>query len=352
MRTLPFICLFFIILFGQKLFEGEQKYSDLSHLLKKEKIKLDSLNQILDKKANLIDNEKKKVNPDINKITKLMAETIVIASQVEEQQKNIEQIQGNIIFLKQILYQRYSIMIDSLKTLENSVTDKEKKNELKMKIISYTQKKLYFSPDIPLLSFNPEKILDIDLTSCKDSLEKMIYLEYMKNALTEVEGHLAEITKLRSEINEMIMLEKKTESFLNELDDEGEIERYYISKPEKLMNNKPPPTSGNDWYITAEDRSSIEDYMSSNIILLQSYSSLLNNLVMQRSNIVYKKHDMQTTWEALTDSTKKNLNIYSYQDLLKELEKGLFEYKMILMHKLESIKNPQYLRLKKKNKNG
>jgi hypothetical protein len=277
-----------------------------------------------------------------------MAETIVIASQVEEQQKSIEQLKGNINLLKQMLYKQYSVMLDSLISLEKSITDKEIKNKLKIKIFDYTQKKLYLSPDVPLLSFNPEKILDIDLDTITDSLEKVIYQEYVQSALNEVEGHLAKITRLRTEINGIIILQKKTESFLNELDNEVDIDKYYTTNYGKKEGVRSDVTKPDGWDYD-ENNKSIKDYMASNVMLLQSYSALLNNLIIQRSNILYKKHDLAESWQGLTDSTKTYLNIYSYQELLKEVEKGLSEYMMILVNKLEKIKNPPYLKFKQNN---
>jgi hypothetical protein len=352
MRVIIFICLFFIKLFAQNISVLEQKYSILDKSLKEAVIKLDSLSQILEKKANLIDREKKKSDPEIDKITGLMAETIVIASQVEEQQKKIKQLQGSINFLKQNLYKKYSVLIDSLKRVENSKVSGESKSELEKKILYLAQKRLYLSPNIPLLSFSPDKILNIDLNATEDSLEKAIYQEYLKHALSEVDSHLVELSELSSEINEMILLQKKTESFMDEMDFEGTIERYYSINHEKGMSPEPSSYISEDEQFRGEDITAMDEYISSNMSLLQSYYPLLNNLLLHRSYLLPKTPDVQVKWQALTDSTKENLSIDSYQALLQEVEKALSEYKMILLHKLEGLKERVYPEYKKNNSKG
>ena len=331
---IPFLMLFLINTFSQDVSDLEIQYSILNNSLVEAKNELDSLNQLLNKKADEIDNEKKKKKSEINIITKLMAESIIIASRVEDQQKKVNQIEGSLRFLKQSLQYKYSAIIDSLKRIENSTTDKESKSELKMMMLNFTQKRLYLSPDIPLLSFNPQKILDIDLTSISDSVEKKIYLEYLMTALTEVDSHLIKIKGLSDEIHEMIILQEKTESFIDELNLDGEINRYYTLNRDRTMSYE---IAGDNVNIT-DSKATENDYIAANMALLKSYSVLLENLVIHRSLDFEKNPEIQSEWQSFTDSTRKNLSIDSYQALLLKVEKGLEEYKMIIKYKLENYK--------------
>ncbi|HVO74351.1 MAG TPA: hypothetical protein VMT35_10040, partial [Ignavibacteriaceae bacterium] len=216
LRVLIFFLLISPAIFSQSLESMEKNYYQLESNLKKEKAVLDSLKLVLNEKGNEIDNEKNKKNPDKDKIVELMSASITISNKYDAQQKKVAQLQTKYESAKIELDKKYSLVIDSLKSLQNSGEFKGDMNKLNSDILYYTETKLAVGPKISLLSFDPSKLLKIDPNKSTDSLEKAIYKEYLQDALTEVDYHLKNINEQQSEINQMLALERKTEKFLKE----------------------------------------------------------------------------------------------------------------------------------------
>jgi hypothetical protein len=296
---------------GQSLGELEKKYERLNNQYLRENGVLDSLKNIFSLRTNVIDDEKKKANPDKDKIVDLMAGSITLSNRIEEQNRKVNLLVRDIDNVKQQLHKRYTSIIDSLELKKKS--DSENGDKLDAELLNYTEKKLLVAPPIPLLSFNPEKILRIDIDKTKDSKEKALYEEYLNNALNEVDELWKNTNELSSEIDQIVMLQKKTEKFL----EEAELESGVIHQQ---LNNVPlnDETSGN-FAGGPGVRENVPGYQ------VESYRLILNQLDFDKSV------NADLDWKITTENTK--LDLREYQKLLKEVKKRLQELKLVLANK-------------------
>lgn len=298
---------------AQNLFVLEKKYSSESQNLGVAQNKLDSLKTILDNKATVIDNEKRKQNKDDNKIASLMAGTITLSTQIENQQKRINEIINRFNSIKKELYIAYSGKLDSLFEVQKSRQSISSKEELNRQILSLTERKLLVSPVISSLSYNPGKLASLDVNSAKDPERKSLYREYMENALSEVEDHLKKTDEQLSEIYKIVQLQKKVNNFLDEADfgrefhPSANIKESNTDNTNSIYSNKDPYT---------EKDGVIKKGISNSLVVLNQLKYL------------------QTSSGFISVSKNNNYTYKEYQRILKEVKKSLLEYKTVLNLKL------------------
>lgn len=309
------------------LIKLEKKYDDLQTSYSNEKIVLDSLNGIFNKRLREINNEKEKTNPDNEKITSLMANSINLSNNIDEQQKKIDKIGKSITAIKIRLNERYTEIIDSLKSIQ--LTDKENKEKIDNLILFYATKRLEVTPEIYHLSFNPYKILELGLNRSKDSSYKNIYSEYLTSAIKEVNNILANISEESNEINQVVELQKKASRFVEETEMESGITSGKLTQTEEKnpagTSSGPGASLDNSFY----DGNAKNDNLNSNI---KVYEELLNQL-----NTIKSLSVRQTPDESI-QTLDKEIDLNSYGKLLKEVKKRLIEYKRLLMQKSGSFK--------------
>jgi len=303
---------------AQSLIQLEKKYEQLSNQYIKEKVIYDSLRNVFSSRTNEIDAEKKKANPDKDKIVDLMAGSITLSNRIEEQNKKINLLEKDIDNVKQQLHKQYSSLIDSLELKKK--TDKKNDDVLDAEILNNTEKKLLVAPQIPILSFKPEKILKIDLGKTKSAEEKALYKEYLDNALNEVNTLLENVGKQSSEADQVFALQNKTKKFLEETELESRI--LIRSQQSTVRSEETVPTFSN----------SPEDVATSNDLSRQvkNYHVILRQLDIEqlsRTNI---------NWKVSFDEMERNLSLKDYQKLLKEVKKRLQEFKLVLANKIGS----------------
>ena len=303
---------------AQSLIQLEKKYEQLSNQYIKEKVIYDSLRNVFSSRTNEIDAEKKKANPDKDKIVDLMAGSITLSNRIEEQNKKISLLEKDIDNVKQQLHKQYSSLIDSLELKKK--TDKKNDDVLDAEILNNTEKKLLVAPQIPILSFKPEKILKIDLGKTKSAEEKALYKEYLDNALNEVNTLLENVGKQSSEADQVFALQNKTKKFLEETELESRI--LIRSQQSNVRSEETVPTFSN----------SPEDVATSNDLSRQvkNYHVILRQLDIEqlsRTNI---------NWKVSFDEMERNLSLKDYQKLLKEVKKRLQEFKLVLANKIGS----------------
>ncbi|OGU44601.1 MAG: hypothetical protein A2000_05555 [Ignavibacteria bacterium GWB2_36_8] len=303
---------------AQSLIQLEKKYEQLSNQYIKEKVIYDSLRNVFSSRTNEIDAEKKKANPDKDKIVDLMAGSITLSNRIEEQNKKISLLEKDIDNVKQQLHKQYSSLIDSLELKKK--TDKKNDDVLDAEILNNTEKKLLVAPQIPILSFKPEKILKIDLGKTKSAEEKALYKEYLDNALNEVNTLLENVGKQSSEADQVFALQNKTKKFLEETELESRI--MIRSQQSTVRSEETVPTFSN----------SPEDVATSNDLSRQvkNYHVILRQLDIEqlsRTNI---------NWKVSFDEMERNLSLKDYQKLLKEVKKRLQEFKLVLANKIGS----------------
>ena len=301
---LSFVCLisFSFNASLQSLDALEKRYDNLRSVVKKDNMILDSLKNILENRAKQIENEKQKLNPDNDKIVKLMAGSVSLSNLIDDYQEKLEA--------------RYSAKIDSLQLLKKST--KENSEKLDSDILLYTEKRLLISPQVDLLSFNPQKILEIDLTKTKNSDEKASLKEYLSSALAEINAELSEVTKQAKEIDAALILQEKTSKFLAET----EFDRDF--RPGKSSRSSTARTYESS-ILSVQDKLVIADQINSYALLLDQL-----NIFDKSENINLQKFNFK--------SGKANLSLKDYSSLLKELKQRLSDYKLILTNKIEQSK--------------
>jgi hypothetical protein len=318
------ICILILFAFEaycQDLQSLETKLSSLNKTLIIEKTKLDSLNNYLNDKVKEIDGEKEKKVRDNEKITRLMASSVTISSDIDNQRKKVDTIGTEIEVLKRDLTGRYSSIIDSLNSLEKGTIKNVDKKEIESQIAVYTEKKLNVAPKISLLSLYPEKILEIDLSKVNNSTEKQMYREYLQTALGEVNERIDNVEARMEESKKIITLNKKTKRFLEESEFETNIRPQSFSTGGQVASTD----HNNNYGITARSQSGLA-------LQAESYILLLNQLNLNT------KTDANSKWNIFFDNKNPSINIEEYQKLLTLVKKRLEEYRLVLLHKLNKTK--------------
>ena len=318
---------FFVIIFlfllldinAQSIESLETKLLQLQNNYKAQTASLDSLKNILNKSAKQIDSEKRKTNVDENKIKSLMAASVTISNQIDKKQNTIDKTGNELETIKKSLDKKYTSLIDSLARLENSKNFKGSNEELRTQILKLTEKKVLVAPSIFSLSFNPEKIIEIDPSKAKNNEEKKIYKEYLSGALSEVDNQLQKITKLNKEVKQIKTLQEKTEKFLEQAEFSSDITSRSVTVTENKDSRDVAPTLGTEEHLYSQPQ-------------IQSFSLLLKQLNINR------EVPAEENGSYSLDSLRTNLSIDEYQELLNEIIDKLSDYKLILSHKLDTYK--------------
>jgi hypothetical protein len=308
----------FVFINSQPLSDLEIKYEQLEKEYMKENAAVDSLGVLILKRAALIDTEKKKNNPDEDKIIELMSGSATLSNNLEKHQRRVNTLEDNIEKIKQRLYKKYSVIIDSLRS--QLIPGKENA-AVNSQIYFYTERRLMVSPKIPMLSFNPQKVLKIDMKKIKDVSEKILFHEYLSSALSEVNTLLASVETESNEIGQIVDLEKRTKRFL----EDTEVESGMIPRSISRETGGAPGDEN-----TGLDFENVEP--RSNESNVKAYNSLLNQL--NTGNIPGPAFN----WNRAMNEIEKNINMKDYQKLLKEVKLRLQELKLVLANKIDMQK--------------
>lgn len=321
----PFFVIVFLFLLmdinytnAQRIQSLETKLLKLKNYYDTQTASLDSLKNILNKSVKEIDTEKRKTNVDENKIKNLMAASVTISNRIYKRQEIIDKTGNELEIIKKVLDKKYTSLIDSLSQLENSKNFKGNKEELRTQILKFTEKKILVSPSVFSLSFNPEKIIEIDPSKAKSNEEKKVYKEYLSSALNEVDNQLQQISKLNKEVKQIITLQEKTKTFLEQTEFSSDITSRSLTVTENKESKDISPTIGSE-NIYSEPQ-------------IQSFSLLLKQLNINQE-VGREEKDRYSL-----DSLRTNLTIDEYEELLNEIISKLSEYKLILSHKLDAYK--------------
>lgn len=296
----------------------ENRYSDLQQEIEIEKAHLDSLNTLLEKQASLIDAEKQKDTIDKEKVRKLMSESIPLTAQIDAQQKKLNTLQKEQEQLRYQLAQRYSAKLDSLQNLEESGSGNAE--ELQRQIVFYTEQYLTVSPAFRALSFDPEKIRQINISADGDSLEQAIALNYLRKAQADVSNHLADIEQNRKELEAALRLERKTREFLEEVDDENFALLSQTANPgrteQSLVGNSPSNVLTDEGALALASR-------------VESMALFFDQLNISNSD------ELIAAWRYAVQSGETYLTLEEYLTLLKAAEKQLRQFHSIIEKKLK-----------------
>lgn len=307
---------------AQSLSVFEKNYTVSKKNFENAKHVLDSLKTVLNKKADEIEIEKSKTNHDDDKIVDMMSSFVVISNNYEDQKDKVTRLEKKLNAIVTDLNKKYSSIIDSLSSLQSSDTFNGDKNKLDSEILFYMEKKISISPKIPLLSFDPVKLLKLDSRKTKDSLEAVVYKEYMQNAYKEINSHLENVEHRYSEVSSILLLQKKTEKFLKETEFGNDI-------PTKSSSTENKTTSvsfgGDDNGIgTVRDAVMSAQY--------HDYALLLNQLNIDLTS------GNKLDWQVIPTDGNSPMDLTQYKKMLEDLKKKLLEYKFVLSNKIGNNK--------------
>ncbi len=305
---------------AQSLDKLERKFEQLNNQYDKESLIVDSLNSVFSKRAEQIDSEKKKNNPDKAFITELMASSVTISNNLEGHNNKVQKLEKELDNVKEQLNRIYIAKIDSLEALKKS--GKEDEDKLNEEILSFTGKRLLVAPRILSLSFNPDKVLRIDLNKTTDPKEKALYKEYLNNALGEVNSLLDKVNKQTSEADQTAILQAKTEKFLEEAELENKV---LFQKKSNVISPANAQTGEMDYGSVGVVR---ESKAFENQV--QTYQLILRQLDIEQLSRT------EINPEISFGETSKNLSLKDYINLLKEVKKRLQEFKLVLANKIGS----------------
>lgn len=270
--------------------------------------KLDSLNKLLSQKIITINSEKSKNSQNNSVIENLLSSTSTITNKIEkyETEKNkILQYQNK---LKNDLGTYYEIQIDSLKN-ENG-----EKNFLK--IIELSERKLLVAEEIDLLSVNPEKIDKIK--SEKNSEKRKIYNEFLNFAKNEVDNKITKIAILKSEIENIIKLNKEKDEFLDEI----------------AFNSRMMKSSTKNLQNTESASYDVENSPSREVI--KNYSISMNGILTQLEFGKISDDNFLSSKNS-KESFSSTTNFNDLLKLISKAEKELKEYKNVIFNKIKNL---------------
>lgn len=291
---------------AQHVSEMEKKYTSINSTIDAEQSRLDSLNNLLADRAGSINKEKKKKNPDKERITDLMSNSILLSNQISELRKKIVSLENKREELKDHLRNTYNKIIDSLNTAKMSGNAD---SDTDLQILSYSEKKLSIAQKFRDLSFNPEIIISVNPSAIKNPDEKKIFADYIKRALSETNEKIRYVDNQYNEITEVITLQRKAEKFIEETEYSNE---YRFSRNKTLAEGvKADYNNSRDYIANAENAK----------VMLNQFRTI----------------DLGDKTRSALSPKLSNLSLKDYQKLLKELKDNLIAFRTILTHKSQSF---------------
>lgn len=304
------ISLFLWLLLTVNLSAQSGKENELKNLeseLLLNETRLLNLTEELQSKVELINSEKAKEGYDKDEVKKMMSSTAKLTNEIEKLQIERDNLTKDYNLLKTELYKIYSGKIDSVK---NSRVHGNEKNNIITRLI---EKRLYVSPKIDILSFEPEKVLGIDPS--KEKNDNQIYRDFLTSAEEEIDTKLSDIKELKTEISTIISLNKETKAFLEEAEFDNDIS-YFTSASE---GGRSTESLSYDGRLGEGVQNSIKTQTDTfaEILAQLDYNDIPENRTYSLDNIV------------------TNRNIEEFNKLLLDVEQQLQDYKAVINNKLK-----------------
>lgn len=319
-QNLSFIVLVFLLttpLWAQDQQQSERSYYETLAAVKQQQSKLGSLNTTLADFAKEID-EAKKANLDQGQVKKLMAQALSVSNEIEQQQNSIRKLQNQLEQHRKNLENVYTAQIDSIQLLLQSDEFSGDRLVLELKHREIAEKRMMILPLVQSFSFDPQKINSIQSIKSDDPLEQEMLKDYLNNALSEITEKLANLQNTKLELEEIVLLEEKTQHFLEDVDTDGFVG---FSSASSLVNLNSPDESS----VRASDLGSKANIIETRI---QAYLYLVNQLELNQAVVQTISSMIEPGQSASTLSNQE------YLKLLIQIEQRLLDYQEILTKKL------------------
>ena len=319
-QNLSFIVLVFLLttpLWAQDQQQSERSYYETLAAVKQQQSKLGSLNTTLADFAKEID-EAKKANLDQGQVKKLMAQALSVSNEIEQQQNSIRKLQNQLEQHRKNLENVYTAQIDSIQLLLQSDEFSGDRLVLELKHREIAEKRMMILPLVQSFSFDPQKINSIQSIKSDDPLEQEMLKDYLNNALSEITEKLANLQNTKLELEKIVLLEEKTQHFLEDVDTDGFVG---FSSASSLVNLNSPDESS----VRASDLGSKANIIETRI---QAYLYLVNQLELNQAVVQTISSMIEPGQSASTLSNQE------YLKLLIQIEQRLLDYQEILTKKL------------------
>jgi len=317
MSIIVFISLSPEILSSQNNAALESKYQILSGTLSSQKSHLDSLKKQLEEQARRIDREKEHVPANEENIKLLLAQSVKIVDRIDKQQSMIDRTLNEQSFIRENLIECYEKDLDSLRNASKKTTSEAAAAEQQTRILQITQKKLLIQPDLPALSFDPEKIMTLKIETAIEDDTKKLYSELLEAALTEVHQKRKHVGEILEEIKALNELRRRAQRFIERSD---------------LASGPPGSAVGMG-----------QDKLRGNAVPTSTFDGLKSSVLPQADAYVYMWHQLdqlpaarKSEWISPIDSTTIYSSPQEFYALLTGLDTRLSEYELVLKQMLNS----------------
>lgn len=311
--------LFFVSLIAaQPLIQQESRLFELE----KEQIlmqnKLDSLKIKLEWQLQRIDQLKSEKDRDKDEIASQMSRALTISKTIEKYESALKVNKTQQQQAKVTLRNRYTFLIDSLQNSLENAKNEQDRQKTELRILLIADKRMRISSFLQPLSFDPQKIKEINLNKTSSNLERAIYKNYLELALADIDSHLTVVGNKRDELEEIIRLEKKAEAFIGDIED-NKIFGFYEESEPPLQENAPKPP------FIDYPRSIQADPVTANefqIIFKQIHKSVSEIGVSDMDKYLF--------------SIDKSMSRQEYFELLKKTYEYLELYRKVIINKLSA----------------
>jgi hypothetical protein len=189
------------------------------------------LRLVLDGLAVEIDRLKAGKDAGGGELETLMARALGLTQEIQAEQSKLRERRTSLGRQRRALEATYTAILDSLQRLDSD-DESVRRQELQ-----YAEKKILISESVNSLSYDPKRVDAIALAQASDSLEKQLFLDYLNNALEEVDVKLKDVQSTRAELRDILLLRERTAQFLQEVDSEGIVGFLQTPGDQSVLTN-------------------------------------------------------------------------------------------------------------------
>jgi len=311
--ALTLLLFLYYIGFSQNIAQLELLLEKYNHDMIHAELRLDSLKQALEYLANQLENEASVAENSQNQQAEWYQKLKQLSESIELQKIELDELQNKLYAIKSDLAKSYSNKIDSLNQAISRTSDKKSREEIQQQIFVLSEKRLLMLPKFKSFSFDPHKIIEIDLQDSNDSLEEAIYKDYVNNARSEVIQTLHNLQNMRKEIEELLYLRERSNRFLEDMEENRPLMLSSQSFSERSVQFA--GTNQTDVFTS-----------------LPQAESLINMLEQFRPEYY---PEQKFNWTSPVDSGKVILTLDEYQKILNSAEDVLQGYLDFLNQKAQ-----------------
>lgn len=321
-KTLLFITIIISLATTQLLAQNQQElergYFETLASIKLKQTGLDSLNIQLTNLASTIDDAKKANDSEPENVRILMAQALSISNEIQAQRNLILELQNQLEEYQRDLDDLYIAETGSIQSLLQSKDFTGDKESLNTKMHELAQKRMMISPLVQSFTFDPQKVNSIQSVRSDDLLEQEMLKDYLNNAMAEITEKLAELRNTKDELEDIVLLEEKTEDFLADIDPEGFV-GFTTSSAQSNASARATDLTGAESFSDPAKNISLQ---------IQAYVVLVNQLELSTLSTQNLDLPLEPGSKTSTFTNKEYLKI------VEEVERQLKEYQTIISKKL------------------